>query len=218
MRGEVDMRGGIFRGVRAYIVAVAVVGIVAALVSTIFFTQDNLPWTAFLTGILVASVLAEAARASRSEWVLMRRTAQLSALKDKLELEKSLRKSAEEKIADAQVRLRLIDETLLTMIVLIDTDGHCRYHNRAFRDWLHLKAELINGRPLRELFGSKAYAGIATAVQQSLDGQPLRYEYLQEMPGGAVYRLSVEHVPQFDAAGRVTGFYFLAEDITQRDV
>lgn len=217
MRGEVDMRGGIFRGVRAYIVAVAVVGIVAALVSTIFFTQDNLPWTAFLTGILVASVLAEAARASRSEWVLMRRTAQLSALKDKLELEKSLRKSAEEKIADAQVRLRLIDETLLTMIVLIDTDGHCRYHNRAFRDWLHLKAELINGRPLRELFGSKAYAGIATAVQQSLDGQPLRYEYLQEMPGGAVYRLSVEHVPQFDAAGRVTGFYFLAQDITQRD-
>ncbi len=217
MRGEVDMRGGIFRGVRAYIVAVAVVGIVAALVSTIFFTQDNLPWTAFLTGILVASVLAEAARASRSEWVLMRRTAQLSALKDKLELEKSLRKSAEEKIADAQVRLRLIDETLLTMIVLIDTDGHCRYHNRAFRDWLHLKAELINGRPVRELFGSKAYAGIATAVQQSLDGQPLRYEYLQEMPGGAVYRLSVEHVPQFDAAGRVTGFYFLAQDITQRD-
>jgi PAS domain S-box-containing protein len=217
MRGEVDMRGGIFRGVRAYIVAVAVVCFVAVLVLTILFTQDDLPWPAFLTGILVASVLAEAARASRSEWVLMRRTAQLSAMKEKLVFEKSLRKSAEEKIADTQMRLRLIDETLLTMVVLIDTDGHCRYHNRAFRDWLHLKAELINGRPMRELFGSKAYAGIATAVQQSLNGKSLRYEYLQEMSSGAVYRLSVEHVPQFDAAGHVTGFYFLAEDITQRD-
>ena len=211
------MRGRIFRGVGAYIVVVSVVGVSAALVSTIFFTQDNLPWTAFLTGILVASVLAEAARASRSEWVLMRRTAQLSALKDKLELETNLRRSAEEKIAENQLRLRLMDETLLTMIVLIDIDGRCRYHNRAFRDWLHLRPDLIDGRPVRELLGAKAYAGIATAVQQSLDGQTLRYEHLQEMPGGAVYRLSVEHVPQFDAAGRVTGFYFLAEDITRRD-
>src|SRR5487761_2147408 len=153
------MRGRIFRGVGAYIVVVSVVGVSAALVSTIFFTQDNLPWTAFLTGILVASVLAEAARASRSEWVLMRRTAQLSALKDKLELETNLRRSAEEKIAENQLRLRSMDETLLTMIVLIDIDGRCRYHNRAFRDWLHLRPDLIDGRPVRELLGAKAYAG-----------------------------------------------------------
>lgn len=210
------MRGGIFRSVRAYLVAIAIVGIAAALVSTIFFTQDNLPWTAFLTGILVASVLAEAARATRSEWVLMRRTAQLSAMKEKFEFEAGLRKLAEKKIADDNVRLRLIDETLSTMIVLIDAQGQCRYHNRAFREWLHLKAELIDGRHIRELFGSKAYAGIATSVQQSLDGQALHYEFLHEMTGGAVYRLLVEHVPQIDAAGKVNGFYFLAEDITKR--
>lgn len=210
------MRGGIFRNVRTYLVAIAIVGIAAALVSTIFFTQDNLPWTAFLTGILVASVLAEAVRASRSEWVLMRRTAQLSSMRERLELESGLRKDAEKKIIDDRLRLRLIDETLSTMIVLIDTEGMCRYHNRAFREWLHLRAELIDGRPIRELFGSRAYAGIATAVRQSLDGQGLHYEFLQEMPGGAVYRLLVEHVPQFDTAGKTTGFYFLAEDITKR--
>ncbi len=211
------MRGRFFRGVKSYIVALALASMVAMLVSTIFFTGNSLPWTAFLTGILVASVLAEAARASRSEWILLRRTAQLSALKDKFELEKSLRKTAEETIADTQMRLHLIDDTLSTMIALIDTKGHCRYHNRAFRDWLHQKAEIINTRSLRELFGSKAYNGIATAVQQTLDGLPLHYEYLQEMHNGAVYRLSVDHVPQFDAAGHITGFYFLAEDITRRD-
>lgn len=210
------MRSGIFRSVRTYLVAIAIVGIAAALVSTIFFTQDNLPWTAFLTGILVASVLAEAVRASRSEWVLMRRTAQLSAMREKFELESGLRRDAEKKIIDDRLRLRLIDETLSTMIVLIDADGLCRYHNRAFREWLHLRAELIDGRHIRELFGSRAYAGIATAVRQSLDGQALHYEFFQEMPGGAVYRLSVQHVPQFDAAGKTTGFYFLAEDVTKR--
>lgn len=210
------MRGGIFRKVRAYVVSVAVIGITAALISTIYFTHDNLQWIAFLTGILIASVLAEAARASRSEWALMRRTAQLSSMKEKFDVEVRWRKSNEQKIADILARSQLIDETLSTMVLLIDTDGHCRYHNRAFREWLHLKKELIDGRHLRELFGTRAYAGIATAARQSLDGHPLRYEHFQEVSSSAAYRLLVEHVPQFDAAGHVTGFYFLAEDITKR--
>lgn len=210
------MHHGIFRNVRTYLVAAALLGAALALVSAIFFTLDNLPWTAFLTGILVASVLAEAARASRSEWVLMRRTAQLSSFKEKLEQESALRRNLEEKYAASQLRLRLMDEKISTMIVLIDTEGRCGYHNRAFREWLHLKAESIEGRPIRELFGSHAYAGIATAVRQSLDGQSLHYEFFQEMPGGALYRLLVEHIPLFEADGKIAGFYFLAEDITQR--
>ncbi len=210
------MRGSIFRRVRAYIVSVAVVGITAALVSTIYFTHDNLQWIAFLTGILIASVLAEAARASRSEWLSMRRTAQLSSMKEKFDLEVRWRKSNEKKIADILGRSQLVDETLSTMVLLIDTNGHCQYHNRAFREWLHLKEDLIDGRHLRELFGARAYAGIASAVRQSLDGHPLRYEHFQEVSGSAAYRLLVEHVPQFDSSGQVTGFYFLAEDITKR--
>ncbi len=211
------MRGGVFRSVNILFVLVALVGIAAALVSTIYFTEESLPWKSFLTGILVASVLAEAARASRSEWLLMRRTSQVSSLKEKFEFEVELRKSTDEKLAEAQVRLRLLDETLLLMIVLIDTSGHCQYHNRAFREWLNLKAERIDGRHIRELLGSRAYSGIATGIQQSLDGQSLRYEHMQEMSGGHLYRLSVEHVPQFDANGRVYGFYFLAVDMTHRD-
>lgn len=210
------MRGGVFRSVRAYIVAVAVVSVAAALVGTIYFTEGSLHWIAFLTGVLIASVLAEAARASRSEWVLMRRTAQLSAIREKLEAEVSQRRILDAKLAESFARLRLIDETLPTMVVLVDPDGYCRYHNRAFREWLNTKVELIDGRHLRDLFGSKAYAGFATAVRQSLDGQPAHYEHVQEMQNGAVYRLAVEHVPQLDSAGHVSGFYWLAEDVTRR--
>lgn len=210
------MRGGVFRGVRAYVVLAAVVCTAAALVATIYLTRDSLQWIAFLAGVLIASVLAEAARASRSEWALMRRTAQLSAMKEKFELEMRSRKRCEQHVAEIQARSQLVDETLSTMVVLFDADGHCRYHNRAFREWLHLKLELINGRHMRELLGSGAYAKIATAVRQSLDGQHLHYEHLHEAPGNIVYRLLIEHVPQFDAGGRVTGFYFLAEDITLR--
>jgi len=211
------MRSGIFRKVKPYLVALAIIAVVVTLVATIYFTQGNLPWIAFLSGILAASVLAEAARASRSEWVLMRRTAQLAAMKDKFEQESAHRRLAEAQASEDQHRLHLLDETLSTMIALVDVTGRCQYHNRAFREWLHLKSEAIAGRPLRELFGSKAYAGIATAVQKSLDGQALHYPLVQEMPGGAVYRLSVEHVPLLDASGKAAGFYWLADDITQRD-
>lgn len=210
------MRAGVFRRYRAFIVMVAVVATAIALVSTIFFTRDNLPWTSFLTGILVASVLAEAARASRSEWLLMRRTSQLSNLKEKFEIESRLRRSAEQQVAEVRGRLQLLDETLLTMVVLIDTEGHCRYHNHAFRELMHRKPELIEGRHLRELFGFKAYANMATAVRQSLDGQSAHYEHVYERSNGIVYRLAVEHVPQFDQNGKVSGFYLLAEDVTRR--
>lgn len=37
------------------------------------------------------------------------------------------------------------------------------------------------------------------------------------MQDGAVYRLSVEHIPQFGATGKITGFYMLINDITEPD-
>ncbi|HLP98622.1 MAG TPA: EAL domain-containing protein [Sideroxyarcus sp.] len=215
--GAVRMRSGnLFRMVRSYLTAVAVIATAAALVFAIYFTEASLQWSAFLTGVLVAAVLAEAVRVSRSEWIVMRRTAQLSALKDKLERESVLRRRAEEKIAADKAHLQLLDEKLQTMVALIDAKGICRYHNHAFREWASLRPELIDGRHIREILGATVYAEIATAIRQSLDGHDIRYERMQHMASGAVYRLAVEHVPQFDDSGKVTGFYILADDITAR--
>lgn len=144
----------------------------------------------------------------------MRRTAQLSSLKDKFEREMQLRKKAEEAVAASKPRLHLIDEVLPIMVALIDVEGRCQYHNRAFMDWLRLRPEQINGRHMREVLGAKVYQETATAVRQSLDGHPVHYERTQMMPDGAVYRLSVDHLPQFGEDGKVTGFYMLVKDIT----
>jgi len=206
----------LFRSVRVYIVVAAVLATAGALVFAIYFTQSSLQWVAFLTGILVAAILAEAVQVSRSEWVVMRRTAQLSALKEKFERELRRRHDIEQKMASNQPRLELLDDALQTMVMLVGTDGHCRYHNRAFREWLNLNPELIDGRHIREIFGSKSFTEIATAVRQSLDGQAIHYEWPLQMPGNVMYRLAMRHVPQFDDAGKVTGFFMLANDITQR--
>ncbi|HEU0220390.1 MAG TPA: EAL domain-containing protein [Gallionella sp.] len=204
----------IFRTVRPFISALAVIATAALLVSAIYYTELGPQWITFLAGILVAAILAEATRLSRAEWVVMRRTAQLSSLKDKFDRETQLRKRAEEAMAASKPRLHLIDEVLPTMVALIDVEGRCQYHNRAFMDWLRLRPEQVHGRHMREVLGAKIYQETATAVRQSLDGHPVHYERTQKMPDGAVYRLSVEHIPQFGEDGKVTGFYMLIKDIT----
>lgn len=206
----------LFRTIRNYVAALAVIATASALVFAISFTESNLPWTAFLTGVLVAAILAEAVRASRSEWLLMRRTAQLAALKSKLERETLLRKHADQKNAAERPRLQLMDDSMSTMVAMFDTKGQCHYHNRTFRDWLGMRPEQIEGHHIREILGPKVSAEIATAVRQSLDGQEVRYERTQAMANGALYHLSITHVPQYDEAGKINGFYFLADDITGR--
>jgi PAS domain S-box-containing protein len=219
-KGEWEMQGlKIFHNVRPFISAIAVIAAAAALVFAIYFTQLDMQWTTFLAGVLVAAILAEAARVSRAEWFARRRTAQLLLLKDKLEREMQLRKWAEDAFAASKPRLHLLDEVLQIMVALIDIEGRCRYYNRAFMDWLHLRPEQISGRHMRDLLGDQIYQKTADEVRQALAGQAVHYERTQKMPDGVVYRLSIDHLPQFGEDGKVTGFYILINDITSpRDV
>lgn len=205
----------LFHAIRPFISAVAVIATAAVLIFTIYFTQLGPQWITFLTGILVAAILAEATRRSHAEWVVTRRTAQLLSIKTKLERETQLRKVAEKAVAASKPRLHLIDEVLPTMVALVDIEGRCQYHNRAFLDWLRLRPEQVNGRHMRDVLGAKVYQETATAVRQSLDGRAVHYERTQKMPDGALYKLSVEHLPQFGEDNKVTGFYMLINDITE---
>jgi PAS domain S-box-containing protein len=204
----------VFRTVRPFFSALAVIATAAALVFAIYFTEIGLQWITFLGGVLVAAILAEATRVSHVEWVVARRTAQLSAVKDKLEQETQRRKRAEETISIVNPRLQLIDEVLPIMVALFDTEGQCQYHNRAFSEWLHLRPDQIHGQHIRKILGSGVYQETAASVRQSLDGHQVQYERTQKMPDGAVYRLRVEHIPQFGEKGKVSGFFMLINDVT----
>ena len=204
----------LFRAVRPFISSLAVVATSMAVVFAIYFTDLGPQWITFLCGVLVAATLSEATRVSRIEWLAARRSAQLSVIKDKLEHEKQLRKWAEDALAADKPRLHLIDEVLPTMIAFIDTEGQCQYHNHALMNWLHLRPDQIDCQHIRKLLGSHVYQETATSIRQSLDGHHVQFERTQEMTDGTVYKLHVEHIPQFGDDGRVTGFFMLMDDIT----
>jgi len=203
--------------IRPSVSAIAILILNAFLIAAIYWTLFSLPWMAFLSGVLVAAILAEATRVSRAEWRLLRRTAQLSALKDKFDQESRLRKNAEEVAAEIRPRAHLIDEVMPTMVAFVDSEGKFRYHNRAFRNWLHLRAEQVDGRHVNEILGEKVYHEIAPYVRQALDGHMVKYERTQTMPSGAVFKLAVEHLPQLDDGGQAVGFYMVSDDITAPD-
>ncbi len=82
----------IFNQVQPYLAAMAAIFVVILLVVAIYFTEVNRQWTVFLSGVLIASILGLTSRASRAEWISMRRTAQLTLLKNKLDQEVVLHK------------------------------------------------------------------------------------------------------------------------------
>src|ERR1700687_1321048 len=94
-----------FRAVRPFISAFVLIATAAILIFIIYFTRLDSPLVTFLTGILVAAIIAETTRRSRAEWVVMRRTAQLKFIRTKLERETQLRKLAEKAVAAGKPRL-----------------------------------------------------------------------------------------------------------------
>ena len=100
------------------------------------------------------------------------------------------------------------------MVAFIDTEDQCRYHNRAFMEWVHLRPDQIDGQHIRKILGSHVFQETATSIRQSLAGHHVQFERTQEMTDGTVYKLHVEHAPQFGEDGKVTGFFMLMNDIT----
>src|ERR1035438_3146743 len=113
----------LFHTVQPFFSALAVIVTAGFLVFAIYFTELSQQWIIFLAGILMSAILAETTRRSRAEWVIMRRTSQLSSIKSRLERESQLRKIAEKEVADSKPRLHLIDEVVPTMVELVDVEG-----------------------------------------------------------------------------------------------
>ena len=200
--------------VQPFVQALAIIALIAVLVFSIYVSRNDKLWIIFLSGILVMAIFAEAANISNAERVIIHRGKQLKDTKKKLSHESKLRKTAENAFIASKSRLILIDEELPIMVALIDSEGMCQYYNRAFMEWLHLQPQQIIGRHIRTVLGAKIFREVATAIRQSLDGQPVHYERVQRMPDMREHRLFIEHLPRFSDNGEVTGFYMLVNDIT----
>ncbi|WP_242036476.1 PAS domain S-box protein [Leptolyngbya sp. FACHB-321] len=126
------------------------------------------------------------------------------------------RKQAEAALAQRETELRLVTNAVPALIAFVDSDERYRFNNRGYEAWFGQPATEIYGKPVREVLGEAAYAGIRPYVEQVLAGQQVTFEnQVPHQEGGTRY-VSTTYVPRFDAQGAVVGFVALVNDISDR--
>jgi hemerythrin len=98
----------LLRNIRPIITTLSVALILGLLVFSIYFTDLGMQWVVFLSGVLIASIISMASRASRAEWIITRRTEQLALLKDKFDIETELHQKV---ITEKQQLLTVLHQT-----------------------------------------------------------------------------------------------------------
>lgn len=135
-------------------------------------------------------------------------------LRDQLTQQQALLRQCEQELDAARLRLSFVDESFPALLAYLDSGERYQYHNQAYREWLGLKAEQIDGRTMREVLGETVYAEIAVPLREALAGRPRRYERTQKTENGGTARYFVYLIPHFGKAASVRGLYALVVDET----
>jgi EAL domain-containing protein (putative c-di-GMP-specific phosphodiesterase class I)/PAS domain-containing protein len=189
-----------------FLTAIAVVAVSLTLVCTIYVTQADLQWTAFLLGILVAAVLSLVTQSVKVQWRLTRRTAELRRSRELLTEEIARTGRAAQALKIAEHRYNTVLNAISGMIFFVDREERCRYHNLAFEAWCGRDAADVGRLTLGEIMDGDIYDELAAHGSNALLGSEVQYETYWPFPDGGRHVL-VKLLPYPPAAQTTSGFY-----------
>lgn len=196
------------RPVQHLLTVLVTLGVGALLIVTIHFTLFDLQWLTFLGGILFAAILSLASQASKSEWLIARRTRQLERMKEQVEQEKTRGRVAEESLHALEARALLVHDMLPLPILYIDRDLRIRQHNRSFLKLTDWPADRIDGQLLRDV-SPREYALLLPRFHETLAGNLVSYSMSWSASDGTLINYLVKQVPYAPDSKPVQGFYIL---------
>ena len=109
-------------------------------------------------------------------------------------------------------RLGVIADNLPAYIAHLGPDLRYRYANHRYMTWLNQQPDDMIGKTPSDVLGADAAERLMPRMRAALDGQTQRFEF--DLHNGQ--RLSVTYEPHVDAHGVASGFYVLAQDVTER--
>jgi len=122
-------------------------------------------------------------------------------------------RQAEEALRRNEAQLRELFDAFPIAIVHVDKDERVTFANRLYRDSYGAD---FQGLSAREFVGEQTYAIIQPFIRRALAGETVQYERNLPDADGQLSTRLLRYVPDFDAAGKVTGFFALREDVTAR--
>lgn len=152
---------------------------------------------------------------TKLEEQVRRRTAQLENANANLTRANNENLRIASALSRSEERLRLINDTIPTMIGYFTRDEVYQYVNRGYAQWFGVPQESIGGRRIRDVAGSAVYDVVIPYVRKALDGHQVTYEYTKTQNGQTRHARSTL-VPELDGNGEALGCFVFSYDITEQ--
>jgi two-component system, OmpR family, sensor histidine kinase VicK len=164
----------------------------------------------------ISIALAQGELWGQLEAVVTERTAELQAANSSLQQEIIDRQQIEIALRQSEEQLRLITNALPVLIAYVDDRECYQFNNQAYADWLGQSLTAIHGSSMREVWGENCYRRMQPHIYQALVGNVVTYENEIQLHDGTTRFVSVNYIPHLDSNERVSGFFALTSDISDR--
>src|SRR5437868_289757 len=104
-------------------------------------------------------------------------------------------------------------DTMPVAAVRCDREGRFLWVNQTYARWAGRAARELIGRRIIDVTGSRAMREIQPFIDSVLDGEPVSYERVVELPGLGRHWVKWAYTPTHETAGRVDGWVANGMDI-----
>ena len=164
----------------------------------------------------ISIALAQGELWEHLEEIVAERTAELQAVNVSLKQEINERKQVEIALRQSEAQLRSITNALPVLIAYVDDKKCYQFNNQAYSDWLGKALTTIQNTHLREVWGEDCYQRMQPHVNAALAGKVVTYENEISLADGTIRSVNVTYIPHRDLEDRVSGFFALTSDISER--
>lgn len=126
----------------------------------------------------------------------------------------SKRMFAEKALHRNEAQLKLVSDTVPTMIMHIDTQLNALFVNRACQQWFGLTEKEALGKNMKEIFDETTFQMILPEFKRALSNETFTIERSSFLKNGSRY-LRFNYVPDIDKKGEVQGFFIFGIDLTE---
>lgn len=123
--------------------------------------------------------------------------------------------SISEQLRASQERLTLITDNIPALISYLDRELVYRFANAYYHQVLGRHPQEVVGHHMRDVLGEAMFHEVEPWCRQVLAGMPAEYQ-VRRTVDGTPRHFTVCYFPDYDAEGRVQGFYSLSHDVTER--
>lgn len=112
--------------------------------------------------------------------------------------------------------IRVVTDHVPALIAYVGADMSVQFCNKVYEDWYGRNGDSPLGKHLYDIHQPELYRRLLPHIQDVLKGNSVNFEFEETNDTGEIRYMLRAYVPDVNEEGRVTGFFVLIRDITDR--